>query len=173
VSERLALTLDWQRPAAADGSRRVVATGVFDVLHVGHIRFLERARNVGTSLIVGVESDARVVARKGGVRPIVPARERCEILAALRAVDGVFLVEGPAGLWAPDAYAAMMRPVRPAVLALTAGDPAGPGKRDAARQLGAEVVVVPRVEGWSTSALLERAGGRTRIAAREETHESL
>ena len=153
-----ALALRWVRQPTGDASRRIVATGVFDLLHVGHARFLAEARAAGTSLLVGVEADARVAARKGSSRPIVPASERGELLSALRAVDGVFLVEGAPSLWGAQAYAELMAPLRPSALALTAGDPAESGKRDAARQLGAAVVIVPRIEGWSTTGLVERAG---------------
>jgi cytidyltransferase-like protein len=150
------LTARWLHPPTAPHARAVVATGVFDLLHVGHTRFLAHARAAGDALLVGVESDERVAARKGGARPIVPAHERAELLAALAAVDGVFLVEGPPGLWTAAAYAAALRPLGPARLALTEGDPAEPGKREAARQLGIDVVVAPLLAGWSTTALLAR-----------------
>ena len=159
------LSLRWMHAPPADPGRRVVATGVFDLLHVGHVRFLKQARAAGTSLIVGVESDERVRARKGAGRPIVPADERCEILAELRPVDGVFLIEGPADLWTPEAYARILEELRPAALALTEGDPAEAGKRSAARSVGAEIVVVPLVEHRSTTALLETGVARLASAA--------
>jgi len=158
------LALRWLCEPTGDPSRRVVATGVFDLLHIGHARFLEQARATGTSLVVGVESDARVAARKGA-RPVVPARERGELLAGLRAVDGVFLVDGSPELCTASAYAELMRPVEPWALALTAGDPAEKGKREAAWLLGAGVVVVPLIEGWSTTALLLRSGSARRRRA--------
>lgn len=150
------LTLRWLHEPTRPHPRPVVATGVFDLLHVGHTRFLSFARDAGAALVVGVEADRRVAARKGGARPLVPATERGELLAALRCVDGVFLVDGPPELWTAAAYAELMEPLAPALLALTAGDPAEPGKRDAARRLGAGVVVAPLLAGWSTSGLIER-----------------
>lgn len=152
------LTLTWLGEPPADGGRRVVATGVFDLLHIGHTRFLATARAAGDSLVVGVEDDDRVRARKGRARPVLPARERAELLSALEAVDAAFLIGGPPDLWTPAAYAELLEPVRPRLLALTSGDPAEPGKREAAERLGAELVVVPLVAGWSTSILLTRGG---------------
>jgi D-glycero-beta-D-manno-heptose 1-phosphate adenylyltransferase len=134
-----------------------VCTGVFDLLHIGHVRFLAGARAAGACLIVGVESDPRVRARKGAGRPLVPAAERAEVVAALAMVDGVFVVHGPPDVQTPAAYAALLAPLRPAALALTEGDPAEPGKRAAARRLGARATVLPLVRHRSTSVLAEAA----------------
>ena len=68
----------------------VVVTGVFDLLHVGHLRFLCAARELGARLVVGVESDERVRRWKGPDRPIQTQEDRCELLSALRVVDDVF-----------------------------------------------------------------------------------
>ncbi len=152
--------MSWIHGSRAPAAGTVVATGIFDLLHVGHARFLAAARAAGTRLVVGIEDDERVAARKGPARPIVPACERGEIVAALRAVDGVFLVAGDPAVWSAAAYAELMAPLRPAALALTEGDPAEPGKRDAARLLGAEPLVLPHVEARSTSVLVERVGER-------------
>jgi cytidyltransferase-like protein len=159
-----ALTLRWVHEPAGDPGRRVVATGVFDVLHVGHARFLAAARAAGDSLVVGVESDARVAARKGPPRPIVPAEQRAELLEAFAAVDGVFIVEGPSRHMTPPAYAELLAPLRPALLALTEGDKVERGKREAASMLGAGVVVVPLVAGLSTTRLYERIADSARTA---------
>lgn len=151
-----ALQLEWfATPADATGA--VVCTGVFDLLHVGHIRFLAHARERACTLVVGVEEDARVAARKGAGRPLVPERERAELLAALEAVDGVFVVRGAAHLWTAQAYAELFAPLRPAALALTVGDPAEAGKRRVAEQLAAAMIVLPRIEHRSTTGLLQRA----------------
>jgi cytidyltransferase-like protein len=151
-----ALTARWLHEPARTLAGPVLATGVFDLLHIGHTRFLSFARAAGDGLLIGVESDARVAYRKGGARPVVPAQERGELLAALAAVDGVFLVDGPPRLISAAAYAALLEPLGPASLALTAGDPAEPGKREAARRLGIGVVVAPLLVGWSTTDLIER-----------------
>lgn len=150
-----ALRLEWCGPTVSGGPGSVVATGVFDLLHVGHLRFLTAARQAGRRLIVGVEDDARTHARKGFGRPIIPALERCELLTALRQVDGVFLISGPASAAPVEAYAGLLRQLEPAAIAFTEGDPAEAGKRRVAQALGAGVRVVPRVDGRSTTMLVE------------------
>ena len=77
----------------ADGRRIVLANGCFDLLHVGHIRYLEGARRLGDVLFVGINSDAAVARLKGHGRPLMPETERLEILAALRAVDHVVVFD--------------------------------------------------------------------------------
>lgn len=76
---------DWRRA----GDRIVLANGCFDVLHVGHVRYLHAARELGGKLIVAVNADASVRSLKGDGRPVMPAAERAEILAALQDVDAV------------------------------------------------------------------------------------
>jgi len=89
VSEAAALA---ERLRAA-GRRIVLANGCFDLLHVGHVRYLEEARRLGDVLFVGVNSDAAVARLKGEGRPLMPAIERMEILAALRPVDHVVVFD--------------------------------------------------------------------------------
>jgi D-glycero-beta-D-manno-heptose 1-phosphate adenylyltransferase len=152
-----ALALEWFSglgPASAD---RVVCTGVFDLLHIGHVRFLQAARAAGGSLVVGVEDDRRVAARKGPDRPLVPAAERAELLGALAAVDGTFVVHGPEQLWTAEAYADLLADLEPVALAITSGDPAESGKRRAARMLGIDVIAVALVAHRSTTDLVARA----------------
>src|ERR1700722_19721603 len=74
------------------GSRRVVFTnGCFDLLHPGHVRLLEEARSLGDALVVGLNSDASVRTVKGDSRPLIPERERAEVIAALAAVEFVVI----------------------------------------------------------------------------------
>jgi rfaE bifunctional protein nucleotidyltransferase chain/domain len=89
VSEAAALA---ERLRAA-GRRLVLANGCFDLLHVGHIRYLEAARRLGDVLFVGINSDAAVARLKGPGRPLMPEAERLEVLAALRAVDHVVVFD--------------------------------------------------------------------------------
>src|SRR5258705_1918718 len=77
----------------AAGRRIVLANGCFDLLHVGHIRYLEEARRLGDVLFVGINSDAAVERLKGQGRPLMPATERLELLLALRAVDHVVVFD--------------------------------------------------------------------------------
>ncbi|HEY6243262.1 MAG TPA: adenylyltransferase/cytidyltransferase family protein [Pyrinomonadaceae bacterium] len=81
--------------ARAAGLRLVLANGCFDVLHVGHIRYLAGARSEGDLLIVGVNSDEQVREQKGEGRPILPAAQRAEIVAALESVNYVTVFDEP------------------------------------------------------------------------------
>ena len=78
---------EWRR----SGTQVTLANGCFDLLHVGHVRYLHAARNLGGKLVVAVNSDASVRGLKGAGRPIMPAEERAEILAALADVDAVVI----------------------------------------------------------------------------------
>jgi cytidyltransferase-like protein len=169
------LELHWHTAPVATAPRTVVATGIFDLLHVGHLRFLRAARAAGDRLAIGVEDDERARARKGPDRPMVPAGERCEMVAALVPVDGVFLISGPTSLPPAPAYYELLNALDPATLAFTEGDPAEGGKRAVAARLGADVLVVPHLQGRSTTWLMGRlfdcgsppldADGRRRLAA--------
>jgi rfaE bifunctional protein nucleotidyltransferase chain/domain len=81
--------------ARRGGARVVFANGCFDILHVGHVRYLEAARGLGDLLVVGVNDDEQVRRLKGEGRPFVPARERAEVIASLRAVDYVTVFHEP------------------------------------------------------------------------------
>lgn len=152
-SPRAELQLSWYTHPTGPG-RPVVVTGAFDLLHVGHLRFLHAARAMGDLLLVGVEDDTRIAAWKGTGRPVNTGVERAEMLAALRPVDGVFLVHGDPGVKEPEAYVDLLRPLQPAVLAFTQGDPFAKEKHRSARLLDAAAVEVPVVPERSTSQLL-------------------
>src|SRR3954464_10455541 len=81
--------------ARKGGARVVFANGCFDLLHVGHVRYLEAARSLGDILVVGINSDEQVRRLKGEGRPYVPERERAEVIASLRAVDYVTIFHEP------------------------------------------------------------------------------
>lgn len=83
------------RAAAPASDRLVLANGCFDLLHVGHVRYLEAARALGDRLVVGLNSDRSVTQLKGPGRPRVPEAERAELLLALRAVDYVIRFDEP------------------------------------------------------------------------------
>lgn len=144
----------------ADTSKQsglVIATGAFDLLHVGHLRFLQAARQLGNALVVGVESDARVRHWKGPSRPILAQDDRMELLAALRCVDRVQLIEGERT--DPEYYVEVLAPLHATYLAVTADDPLLDAKRVAMATIGvATVVVTPRVENYSTSRLVDLLG---------------
>ena len=134
------------------GGRVMVFTnGCFDLLHAGHVGLLEAARAHGDFLVVGVNSDRSVRLLKGRGRPIVPLRERMEVLAALRAVDAVV----PFGEATP---ARLIARLRPHVLVKGADyrtkEIVG---RDTVEALGGRVVRVPLRRGRSTTDLIRRA----------------
>lgn len=135
----------------------VVVTGVFDLLHIGHLRFLEAARRLGGALIVGVESDERVRRWKGPNRPIQTQDDRMDLVRALRVVDDVFLITGERV--DPAYYADLLAPYHAHYIAVTADDPFLEQKREAMRSVGVELrVVTPRIENYSTTHLVQLLG---------------
>jgi rfaE bifunctional protein nucleotidyltransferase chain/domain len=124
--------------------RSVVFTnGCFDLLHVGHVRFLENARRLGDALFVGVNGDASVRALKGPMRPLVPVAERAEIVAALACVDVVVVFED----LRPDRLLALLQPN----IHCKGGDYA---RHEIPEAEHAGTVVLAHTWGHSTSALL-------------------
>jgi rfaE bifunctional protein nucleotidyltransferase chain/domain len=89
VDDAVRLASGWR----AQGKRVVLANGCFDLLHVGHVRYLQGARALGDALVVGLNSDASVRRLKGAGRPVMPAVERAELVAAVRGVDAVVVFE--------------------------------------------------------------------------------
>jgi rfaE bifunctional protein nucleotidyltransferase chain/domain len=139
------------RPRRARGEQLVLTNGVFDLLHVGHLRYLRQARAEGDILVVGLNSDASTRALKPG-RPLVPEAERAELLAALEPVDYVTVFDAPTA----DALIAALRPD----VYVKGGDYDVEQLPEAAtaRRVGARLVFVPLVPGRSTTGLLERLG---------------
>jgi D-beta-D-heptose 7-phosphate kinase/D-beta-D-heptose 1-phosphate adenosyltransferase len=133
------------------GESVVFTNGCFDLLHIGHITLLESARNQGDRLIVGINSDASVSKLKGPTRPMVGQRERAYVLAALAAVDAVVIFDAPTPLELIDA-------LRPDVI-VKGGDyneDTVVGAKEV-RSWGGRVKIVPTVEGFSTTKLIEKA----------------
>ena len=136
------------------GARLVLTNGVFDLMHVGHARYLAEAAALGDALWVALNSDASVRALKGERRPLTPWAERAELLAALRPVAAVLLFE-------ERTADAIIRLVAPEVY-VKGGDytldtlP----ERESVRAVGATAHFLPFVEGRSTSALIERIVAR-------------
>ena len=138
-----------------DNGRRVVFTnGCFDLLHAGHVRLLEQARALGEALVVGLNSDRSVRQLKGDARPLVPEAERAEVLAALAAVDAVTIFGEPTPR---ELIAALLPDV------LVKGGDWGPDQivgREEVEAAGGRVVVVPYLEGYSTSAFIAKIAGK-------------
>ena len=137
--------------ARSHGRRVVFTNGVFDLLHPGHVRYLQAARAEGDVLIVAVNSDRSVRANKGPSRPIIPERERAEVLEALSAVDAAVIFDDET----PQAIIDRMRPDVLVKGADWAAD-AIVG-RETVEAHGGKVVRVPIEAGWSTSAIIEKA----------------
>ena len=148
------LSLDEAGVFAADlqahGKRVVFTNGVFDLLHPGHVRYLQAARKEGEALIVGVNSDRSVRANKGSSRPIIPESERAELLSALACVDAVVIFD-------EDTPADIIKRVQPDVLVKGADWAADQiVGRETVEARGGKVVRVPVEQGWSTTNILEK-----------------
>lgn len=138
------------REARAAGRRIVFTNGVFDLLHPGHLRYLQAARRHGDLLIVGLNSDASVRRNKGPGRPINPEGERAEVLAALDCVDAVSIFDD-------ETPADIIRRVQPDVLVKGADWPADQiVGRDTVEARGGKVILEPVEQGYSTTAIVER-----------------
>lgn len=138
-----------------DGARLVLTNGCFDLLHIGHIRYLAAARALGSALAVGVNSDASVRRLKGPGRPVTPESERAELLAALEAVDFVTIFD-------EDTATELVISVQPAIYVkggdygARPGDDNFPVEGNAVLDFGGSVHTLPYVEGHSTSDILRR-----------------
>jgi D-beta-D-heptose 7-phosphate kinase/D-beta-D-heptose 1-phosphate adenosyltransferase len=144
----------------ARGERIVFTNGCFDLLHVGHVTYLERARRHGHRLIIGLNTDRSVRALKGEQRPLIKQADRARVLAALAAVDAVVLFDD-------DTPIDLIRRIQPDVLAK------GADYREAevvgaqeVKAWGGQVVLVPLVDDRSTSGIIQRMHGRADDDAR-------
>ncbi len=136
----------------ARGQRLVVTNGCFDLLHLGHVTYLETARNHGDALLVGVNSDAAVRELKGPERPVTPEADRAAVLAALESVDGVCIfAESTATRFLaaaqPDVY------VKGGDYTL---DTLNQDERRTVEEAGGKIVIIPFVPGKSTTATLKK-----------------
>lgn len=135
------------------GKRIAFTNGCFDLLHVGHLSYLERVKAAADVLVVGVNSDASVRRLKGARRPVVPARERAALVAGLKPVDFVTLFPEPTPR-------RLICAIRPALLA-KGGDWKGKeiaGAKEV-RSWGGRVLILPYLKGHSTTAILRRVNG--------------
>lgn len=145
------IALSRLRAEADKGGRSVVlANGAFDLLHVGHLRYLEGAAAEGDLLLVAVNSDSSVRALKGEGRPVVPEDERVELIAGLRCVDTVHLFSEPDVI-------AVLEALRPDVHAKgTDYTVETVPERDVVRRLGGRVAIVGDAKAHSTTSTLDR-----------------
>ena len=143
---------EWRRA----GERITLANGGFDLLHVGHVRYLHGAKALGGKLVVAVNSDESVRALKGGGRPIMPDHERAEIVAALEDVDAVVIF--------PELdVRAIIREIRPDIQAKGTDYTAeNVPERDAVMEYGGRVEIVGDAKDHSTSEII-----RSRLSSRQ------
>ena len=135
------------------GQRVALANGCFDVLHVGHVRYLEGARREADLLVAGINGDGSVRRLKGEGRPVMPAEDRALVVAALRAVDHVVIFE-------EDDVTRLLLALRPDVHCKgTDYTPETVPERDVVRSYGGRVAIVGDPKDHATRALLERIRG--------------
>jgi D-glycero-beta-D-manno-heptose 1-phosphate adenylyltransferase len=143
---------EWREAFRATGKKLVVTNGCFDLLHLGHVTYLESARNLGDALVVGVNGDDAARQLKGAGRPLNSGADRAAVLAALASVDGVCIFHEKDAVKflaaaRPDVY------VKGGDYTL---DSLNQDERRTVEQAGGKIVIIPFVPGKSTTALLEK-----------------
>jgi rfaE bifunctional protein nucleotidyltransferase chain/domain len=138
------------------GNKIVATNGCFDILHVGHVRYLQAARELGDVLIVGINGDTSTRELKGSGRPINNEHDRAEVVAALGCVDVVTIF--------PEVRATrFLEQAQPAIYVKGGDytvDSLNESERMALQQIGSEIRIIPFEKGYSTSGLLEKMGPR-------------
>lgn len=134
------------------GKRIVLAGGCFDILHVGHIKFLEKAKKTGDKLILLLESDEAIKNLKGDNRPVNTQSNRAKILSAIESVDLVVLLPRP---FDTNDYRNLVNKISPNIIAVTSGDPNINEKKLQARKVNGIVrVVLKKIPDHSTTKLI-------------------
>jgi rfaE bifunctional protein nucleotidyltransferase chain/domain len=142
----------WSKRAQAQGRKIVATNGCFDLIHFGHVDYLQRARKLGDLLIVGLNSDRSVRALKGAPRPLMVQRHRAAVLAALACVDAIVIF--------PDKRATrFLRAARPSVY-VKGGDyrpeTLDRSERTVLEQMGTRIRLLPLIKGCSTTRLIRK-----------------
>lgn len=142
----------WRTVMRASGKKLVVTNGCFDLLHLGHVTYLETARNLGDALLIGVNSDDAVRELKGPQRPVTPELDRSSVLAALESVNGVCIFR--------DKTATKFLERAQPEIYVKGGDytleTLNQDERRAVEKAGGKIVIIPFVPGKSTTAILEK-----------------
>jgi D-glycero-beta-D-manno-heptose 1-phosphate adenylyltransferase len=146
---------DWRTARRKCGQKLVVTNGCFDLLHLGHVTYLESARNQGDTLLVGVNSDEAVRELKGPTRPVNAEFDRAAVLAALRSVDAVCIFQEKRATRfleysQPDIY------VKGGDYTI---DTIDQEERQLVERMGGRIVIIPIVAGRSTTAVLAKIAG--------------
>ncbi|MFI5265199.1 MAG: adenylyltransferase/cytidyltransferase family protein [Candidatus Levyibacteriota bacterium] len=131
----------------------VLVGGCFDILHTGHIYFLNEAKKQGDILLVMLEGDESIKARKGENRPVNPAKKRVDALKKLQAVDYVLLLPY---LKTDPEYFSLVKTLEPDIIAVTVGDPAVSKKVEQAKEVGGSVFEIKRLHEHSTTKLINK-----------------
>lgn len=132
----------------------VVAGGVFDVIHPGHIKFLEESKKLGNALLIILESDQSVRRKKGIGRPVNNAKRRAQTLLNIKAVDFVLTIPD---FKEDNDYYKLTKKLEPAIIAVTKNDPYFTQKKDQAKLVGGKVVeVIKRLPNFSTTRILNK-----------------
>jgi rfaE bifunctional protein nucleotidyltransferase chain/domain len=143
---------EWRAAMRASGRRLVVTNGCFDLLHVGHVTYLESARHEGDALLIGVNGDQAVRQLKGADRPVTPEHDRAAVLAALESVDGVCI-------FADSTATRFLAAAQPDIYVKGGDytlDTLNQEERRTVEQAGGKIVIIPFVPGKSTTALLKK-----------------
>jgi rfaE bifunctional protein nucleotidyltransferase chain/domain len=142
----------WRADIQARGKRLVVTNGCFDVLHLGHVTYLESARNLGDALLVGLSGDDSVQQLKGPNRPVNKEADRAAVLAALQSVDGVCI-------FAEKTATRFLSIAQPDIY-VKGGDytleTLNQEERRTVEKAGGKIILLPLVPGKSTTSLLEK-----------------
>jgi len=142
----------WRRQVRASGRKLVVTNGCFDLLHLGHVTYLENARNFGDALLIGVNGDAGVRELKGPTRPVNAETDRAAVLAALESITAVCIF--------PEKTATNFLAAAQPDIYVKGGDytleTLNQDERRAVESAGGKIVLVPFVPGKSTTGLLEK-----------------
>ena len=142
----------WAAAARRHGQHIVATNGCFDLLHFGHVSYLQRAKRLGDLLVIGLNSDASVRQLKGSLRPLVPEKQRAAVLAALECVDAVVIFREKRA----NKFLTAVRPhiyakggdYKPATLDLA--------ERAVLAATGTKIRIIPFVPGFSTTRLIEK-----------------
>ncbi|EKD67305.1 MAG: glycerol-3-phosphate cytidyltransferase TagD [uncultured bacterium] len=128
----------------------ILVGGCFDLIHIGHIYFLEKAKRLGDKLVVLLESDETIKRIKGDHRPIHTQEQRKKMLLAIRFVDEVISIPP---LKTDEEYFNLIQKFHPDIIAVTEGDPILEKKQKQAELIGATAVIIPRIPNISTTSL--------------------
>ncbi len=132
---------------------KILVGGCFDILHIGHINFLKKAKTFGDYLIVLLESDKNIKKLKGSTRPFHNQKERKEILESLKFVDKVIVLPD---IVTNKTYDDIIKKVRPKIIAITEGDPIKDKKLIQAKSVHAKLKVIKKYKSKSTSSILSQ-----------------